>query len=491
MRWLDTMIAAINPQAALKRAQARYVLRAYEAAQTGRLRKKSRDRRTPSAVARSAADSLRMDARFLDENHDIAKGVLNTLVCNIVGRGIQIEPLVKKPDGSLHEQANQLLTELWRDWCYSPEVTDELHWSAVERLVCRTWLRDGEALVKQITGEMSSLDHISKVPFSIELIEGDYLPYGLGWPNEKAIDGIERDEWGRAKTYWLAKRNNTDMLPGMDFKGVDAKDILHLKNADRIRQSRGVSIFASVLTRLEDIKDFEESERIAAKIAASMAAAIKKGSPDTFVPPDNNEPRHLKMQPGMIFDDLYPGESIEMLDSNRPNPTVEIFRQGQLKAVAAGTSTGYSSISRSYDGTYSAQRQEMVETSVLYAALRDHFIERFSRPVWRRFVQSARVANLVKVNLVDWDTIENADFRGPGLPWIDPAREVKAELEAVKAGFKSRTQVIRERGVNPQDTLNQISNERGKDNDLNLIFSSDYANDIKQQASQPAGKAAN
>lgn len=483
MNWLDAIIGTFDPQAALKRAQARHVLRAYEAAQPGKLRKQARDKRTPSTIARSAADALRTQARHLDENHDIAKGVLNTLVCNIVGKGIQIEPLVKRSNGDLHAEVNQYLSDLWRDWCYSPEVTDELHWAAVERLVCRTWLRDGEVFIKQLFGERADLNHVSKVPFSIELIEADYVPFGIGRPDGNAIDGIERDDWGRAKAYWLAKRNNTDTLPGLNYGRVDAQDILHLKNTDRLRQGRGISIFASVLTRLEDIKDYEESERIAAKIAASLAAAIKKGAPDFYEPTASGEPRQLRMQPGMIFDDLLPGESIEMIDSNRPNTNLETFRQGQLKAVACGTGTGYSSISRSYDGSYSSQRQEMVETSVLYGSARDHFIERFSRPIWKRFVASARMAGLIKINGIDWDTIESADFRGPGLPWIDPAKEIKAELEAVKAGFKSKTQVIRERGVNPQDTRDQIASERQKDNTLNLVFSSDYAHELTKPSS--------
>ena len=465
------------------------MLRAYEAAQPGNLRKQSRDRRVASAVVRSAAMELRTQARFLDENHDIARGILNTQIGNIIGKGIQIEPLVKNTAGDLHVDVNKQLAELWRDWCYSPEVTDALSWSAVERLACRTWLRDGELFIKLFMGSRPDLNHVSTVPFSIELIESDYVPFGIGRPNLNATDGIERDGWGRAKTYWMAKSNNTDIMPGMDYIPVDASDIIHLKHVDRIRQNRGVSIFASVLTRIEDVKDYEESERIAAKIAASMAAAIKKGAPDFYTPETSGEPRSLRMQPGMIFDDLLPGESIEMLDHNRPNPNLETFRQGQLKAIAAGTATGYSSISRTYDASYAAQRQEMVETSVLYGALRDYFIERFNRPIWRHFVQSAKTALLIKGHNIDLSTLENADFRGPGLPWIDPMKEINAELAAVKGGFKSRTQVIRERGMNPQDVRGQIISERTQDEAEQLIFSSDYANDIKQQSSnnQTAG----
>lgn len=479
MNLFEAFIAKLAPQTAYKRAQARSLLRAYEAALPSQHRKIARDKRTPNAIVRQAHISLRSQARSLDENHDIAKGILNTLVANIIGKGIQIEPIVKDKDGKLNAKANQFISELWSDWCLSPEVSNELHWSAAERIACRTWLRDGEIFTKLIRGDLNTLNHISKVPFSIELIEADYVPFGLGFPSATAIDGIERDEWGRAKYFWLAKRHNADLIPAMqwDYVKTDAADIIHLKNADRIRQSRGVTILASVITRLADIKDYEESERVAAKIAASMAATIKKGAPDLYDHEKAPEPRSMNFQPGIIFDDLLPGESIEMIDSNRPNINLETFRQGQLRAVASGTSTGYSSISRSYDGTYSAQRQEMVETSVLYGALRNDFIEKFSRPIWRNFIRSALTANLIDTKGLDLTTLENADFRGPGLTWIDPLKEIKAQEAAVRAGFKTKTQIIRELGSNPQEVRNTFQTERELDNELKLLFSSDYAND--------------
>ena len=61
----------------------------------------------------------------------------------------------------------------------------------------------------------------------------------------------------------------------------------------------------------------------------------------------------MKFAPGMIFDDLSPGESVETIDSTRPNPGLEAFRQGQLRAVSAGLGTSYSTLARDYNGTYS------------------------------------------------------------------------------------------------------------------------------------------
>lgn len=52
--------------------------------------------------------------------------------------------------------------------------------------------------------------------------------------------------------------------------------------AKRLHQVWGLSVFASAMSRFEDVKDYEESERIAAKVAASMTFQIKKGGGEQY-----------------------------------------------------------------------------------------------------------------------------------------------------------------------------------------------------------------
>ena len=56
--------------------------------------------------------------------------------------------------------------------------------------------------------------------------------------------------------------------------------------------------------------------------------------------------RLMTMKPGMIFDNLLPGEDIDMIESNRPNTMLEQFRNSQLRAVAAGTCTSFRALQR-------------------------------------------------------------------------------------------------------------------------------------------------
>ncbi|TRS46601.1 phage portal protein, partial [Salmonella enterica subsp. enterica serovar Panama] len=77
------------------------------------------------------------------------------------------------------------------------------------------------------------------------------------------------------------------------------------------------SLLAPVIIRLMDLKEYEDSERIAARIAASLGMFIKKQDvgTDGYVAPEKR--KETQIQPGMLFDGLNPGEDIWMIKSDR------------------------------------------------------------------------------------------------------------------------------------------------------------------------------
>jgi lambda family phage portal protein len=467
VNWIDRLVSTISPERAVRRVLARRVLANYDAATPSRLRKFSRETRSGEALARMQSPSIRTQARDLDRNHDLARGALTVLVNNIVGpQGIAVEPQPRSVSGEILDSLAAQLLELWRDWSRFPEVTYAHSWAAVQRLMCRTWLRDGEAFCQLLEGMVPTLDHRTLVPLSIEMIEPDLVPTENELPLSDRQGGIVRNAWGQSVAYRVYKVHPGDTFVATgtrDLKSIPADRMLHLRRVDRIGQVRGVSELASVITRLEDLKDYEESERIAAKIAASMAAFIKKGTPDLYANPTdgNGEPemRDMRFRPGMVFDDLLPGEDIGTIDTNRPNTNLSQHRDGQLRAIAAGMGGSYSSISRNYNGTYSAQRQELVEMYAHYQACAELFTSQFVQPVWERFVQTAVAAGLVTVpGEIAPGTLDDALFLGQTMPWIDPEKEAKASQLLEANCYKSAPEIIRARGANPREVLAQQAN---------------------------------
>lgn len=485
MNLLDRAIATVAPTWAVKRIQARGMLAYHEAVKTTRLRRaRTKEARGDAIVGMSAA-KLRAYARDMERNHDISRGALNRLVQNIAGpRGITIEPQPRTKSGEIHEEFARQTLALWRDWGKRPEVTWQHDWPSAQRLLCRAWVRDGESLAQRLAGNVAGLDHGTEVPYSIEMMESDSMPLDYYDEARRITQGVERNAWGRPAAYWLYKIDPAKLFTLAtiaDLKRVPADRMIHVKLVDRILQARGLSMFAAVLTRLDDVKDYEDSERIAAKVAASMSAYIKKGMPENYAGQTNDdgtdaEPRNLKFRPGTIFDDLLPGEEIGLIDSKRPNTNLEPFRQGQLRAAAAGLDMSYSSLARHYDGNYSAQRQELIEQWGAYGVLQSEFGARVVLPVYEDFLGAAILSGRLKVPTdLDPASLDDAILVGPQMPWIDPVKEMQANKGLERAGYKSAQQIIRERGGNPHDVFEQIRTWRKKANDADLVFDSDPA----------------
>jgi lambda family phage portal protein len=395
--------------------------------------------------------------------------------------------MVKNRQGKLLDDVNDTITKLWNDWSKRPEVTWENDLAKCQRLACRGWFRDGETFVQKLGGNVTALDHGTAVPFSIEQLEADYCPVGLDDPAKGIRQGIQKNAWGKANVYYFYKQYPTEgalgsvingsFSPGFSVtldsvKGVLAENVAHLKHTDRIRQTRGTSVFASVFTRLDDLKEYEESERVAARIGAAFAFAITKGI-DSAPGTTSAEFREMDIVPGIIADSLQPGEKVESLENKRPDNKITDFRANQLKAVAGGTNSGYSSIAKDYDGSYSSQRQELVEQSRVTKLLRGEFISAWLQPIYADFINAAFAAGLIDLRSADPLTVHDAEHVGLGTAYIEPKREADAQERQVQAGFKSKTMVILENGDNPREVTRQIETEREADNEKGLVFSSD------------------
>ncbi|WP_457329718.1 phage portal protein [Rhizobacter sp. P5_C2] len=483
---IDRLVAWMDPQRGLTRLRSRTLLAHYEAAQPNPQRKFRRDGGSPNQLVEKGAVPLRNQMRYLDRNHDLVVGSLDVLVNNTVGaQGIGVEFQPRTLTGEIHTDYAKALSSAWRDWQRRPEVRWQHSYARCQRLLARTLYRDGEAFAQRVTGRVPGLDHGTAVPYSLELFEADMVPMDYTDESRGIKQGIQRNTWGRPTGYWLFKGHPSETISlRPDLKVIPAARMLHLAHLQRIGQLRGVTRYASVIGRIEDIKDYEESERIAAKVAAMLTGYVKRQAPDGGgyegpLKDDNGNDIHrqIALSPGTIIDTLAVGEEIGLIDSKRPNPNLITFRNGQLRAFAAGISASYSSVSRNYDGTYSSQRQELVEQWVHYACLTDDFVGMAVQPVVEDFIQAADYSNVVPCPQdVMPGTANDVLYVAPSMPWIDMAKEATAWLTLSQAGFISEVEVIRKAGRNPDTVLEQVAEWRRKVKEKDLRFSSDVTN---------------
>lgn len=460
--------AALGADRAIQSARAQMapvIARAHEVTRPSRNRKLARDWGSGNAIAGMDARQLRDQARHLERDLDLADNALNVLVQNTVGAGIDVLSAPRLPGQPINRDLALQLDDLWDAWWDAPEATRTHDYGMCQQLLARSWFRDGDAFYQDLIGAVPYYEHGTVVPYSFEMLEADLVPLDFNDPARNILQGVERNAWGRPIAFHVYKSHPGDpMGTRLETKRVSAEFMHCIALMKRLHQVRGLSVFASAMSRFEDVKDYEESERIAAKVAASMTFQIKKGSGEQYgadlggqaILQDGVPIRELRLAPGAIFDDLLPGESIESLGTDRPNPNAATWRKEQLRAAAGGIGVSYSSLSLDYNGTYSAQRQELVEKWGSYLMLAERFIALCVRPQRMRFVEACVLSGRVRLPR-GWTLRDLAasTYVRPVMPWIDPLKEAYARGEAEDRGWVSPQQNTLQYGNNPAEVLRQ------------------------------------
>ena len=440
--------------------------RAYDAVQNNQWRPVMSNQTSGDGAMHLAGARLRQIARQLDENHDLVVGVFDDILNNAIGTGLKVAPRVKDSQGVLLDDFNQAVVELWDDWADSPEVTASLGFEQLERLAVRSYLRDGEVFVLPVRD--ATFRYRTRVPLALQFLEADFLPFDYDDREANILHGVQADQWDAPAAYYFYRSHPGSPFSrwnqSMDIRRVPAEDVLHLKFSRRLHQRRGVPLIHAVINRLRDVKDYEESERIAAKVAADLTAFIQRNEASAMPTAANDaKNRPFQLSAGSIFS-LQPGETVGTVKSDRPNTGLQDFRNAMLRAVAAGTGTRFSSVSKDYNGTYSAQRQELVEGTIAYRQHTTHLCRRFYKPVYRAFLEQALISRQLQVpRTARRETLFRVDFRPPALPWIDPEKEAAAWQTLVENNLESRAEIIRQRGRDPAQVFAEMERESEMD----------------------------
>ena len=465
------------PRWALRRRQAESLERFYDAGTpSSQFKRVPGGNSSADAVVQQANISLRQIGRYLDENEPLAHGILDTLEKKVIGTGLELRPMVKSSTGKVQERLNKRITDLWWEFSQSPEVTRELTMDEVQRVSFRSMCRDGEMLAQHVVGDMK-IRPTSQVYYAVELLEADFLPfntYVTTGTRQEIISSVEKNQWGKPIAYHLYKTHPGSGAGGyltqqdQETKRVLAEDMVHLKYTTRIRQTRGVPILAPILRLMESIKDYKESETVAARVNAALTAFITK-STDFAGATGTDSTRAYEMNPGMIYTDLLPGEDVSMIKADRPNPELTNFLNILMRSASSGTHTSYSDISKDYSGTYSSQRQEMVSQKIDYDLLRGKFINDFMNPIYRKFLEVAQLQSLLKIpQSVDMKTLLSPEWSTPAQPWIDPKKEADAWIAMHDAGLMSKAEIVGSRGADLNKLYTELSMEKEMEDKLGL-----------------------
>lgn len=434
--------------------------------------------------------TLRARSRELARNDAHARRFLQMVETNVVGpQGIVLQnraveyrkdsktgKLIAAPD----RIANALIEKEWARWSQRGvcELTGKLSFAALQRLYIRTVARDGEVLIRRVSGK-----RFAPHSYALQFLDVDRLDdqYSDDLPDGRRIRmGVEIDSAGKPLAYHVLNRH-----PG-DFRGVlsgaaqreriPASEIIHDFIADRPEQIRGVPWMHAAMLRLKMLGAGEEAAVIAFRIGASKMGFYE--SPDGNPEPmgtdkdaatgevyDEAEPGHFGMLP--------PGYKFSNFDPKYPDQAYDPFVKACLRGVASGLGVSYNSLASDLEGVnYSSIRQGVLDERDSWMTIQAWMIDGLMTTAYGDWIERMLLSGATVLPHAKLDKFNAASWQPRRWQWVDPLKDVNANIEAINNGLKSRRQVIAEMGNDIEDVFADLAAEEELADELGITLGS-------------------
>lgn len=457
--------AAAPSHAPIRRARAEYEGASYSR-RTANWRRNGRDANAELNAATQIA--LRGIARDLTRNNPFAASAKKKWADYLIGPGIT---------GQVYRngKVDKDLTALFKRHCESVAV-DPLSKSNLYGLqyqAAGTIVESGGVIARRRWRRKS--DGLP-APFQVQLLEPDYINMQLSGPTitgGSRILGVELDAIGRLSGYWLYSGHPGAILPGgLDSKLVAASEVAYAFRPDRPEALHGATWFAPVIVRLKDFGDYEDAQLVRQKIASCYTvfrtgvADPDDGDTDSNGRPLDDNPLLGAVEPGII-EDLPEGADVKFAQP----PGVdgyEPYSRVSLGAIAVGVGLPYevltgdlskvSFISGRLGRLDLKQSVETVQWQII--------IPQLCEPVGRWFLEAAELTGA---------DITGCEVRWtpPRFPMASPETEVPADRDAVRGFQKTPSQVLRERGEDPDTFYAEYAADMARFDEFGLVVDCD------------------
>lgn len=472
----------------------------YEGASiTKRLRRWGLSSAGPNSTINDSLQHIKYRSRDLDRNNPNASGGIDSFVSTLIGRGLT--PRWNTGDPKLDAK----ILDLWK--LSVPEFDASvcgLGFYGLQTLMTTAMVMSGGVLA-QFKYYKTSSD--LAVPLKLHVIENDHLYdcYDQALPNGNTLRlGVELTPTGERAAYHVYPEHPGDnylykssILPIR----IPATDMIHLYVPRRPGQLRGMPWLAQVITGLHNIDEYDDAERIRKKIAAMYAGFITTASGDPGLSglpgletEYDDDDDLVGLEPGLM-QSLNPGESIEWSKPADVGDTFEPWMQHNLRQVSKALKITYEQLTGDLRNVnYSSIRAGLVETYRFCRALQAQIIvHKACRPVTTRWLDIAVASGRIFIPRYykNRKRIINNTWDPDGWDWVDPLKDLQSEILAIRAGIKSRSQSVGERGSNSAEVDSDIASDNARADKLKLILDSDPRQTTKQggprEKPQPTG----
>lgn len=435
------------------------------------------DSYSADGAVREGWDLLTRRIRDLQRNDPAMIALKRALVDHTIGTGIVTTANVLLA-GDLDDEFNSQSDDEFEWWTENEaDYAGKLGFGDLQRQVFGEVLEAGEGLLLRCTDP----DPSRSVPLCYQALEAEQLDESQDWPaapgRNKCVRGIEVDAAGREVAYWLFDAHPQDPYAPAAYRStrVPAERVIHVTAPGRPRQTRGISLHASLTTTARDLDNYLGNELTAASIGALFTLVHKTKYPtsgfgfvgdgtDASPTEDGYGNPKVKLGRGIVCQ-IPDGDTVEAFEPARPNRDARPFVDLMMLLLAMGGNVSPYRLTRDYRATtYVAARAARLDDAAAFAPLQAYVARQVCLKVRRAWTAQAVVYGLVTaVRPGDyrkarrrWDRLL---VQPPGVPQIDPEKETDADIAAIGAGFATLEGVCSRRGLNWRKVILQRKRE--------------------------------
>lgn len=477
---LDRAIAAIAPEAALRRLRARVALNGVTALAGGYFGPGGRRGRpglanwnpgAGDADADIAPDlvELRSLSRDLARKNPLAGGAISTVVTNVVGTGLSLQPAIDATFLGLSEDEaaawHANTQREWKQWAETTacDITRVQNFYGLQSLAFRSTLESGDIFA--LTPMMEN--PVSVYRLCIQLIEADRVcNEGRAADSANLVQGVELSPQGAPVRYHIANQHPGALTrrgtltwakrDALDQNG--RRNVLHLFDRRRPGQSRGVPYLAAVIEPLKQLGRFTDAELSAAVLSAAFAIFTKMDH-EAFTDLFSDEQRTNVINRGIGWNgevssagatldsagkvvNLLPGEDIVTPDLKRPNAQFDPFFLAIVRQIGVGLELPFEVLIKHFTASYSAARAALLDAWRFFRGRRDWLAGNFCQPIYELWLEEAVAMGRIAAPGFFADPAWRhawcgAVWTGDGPGSIDPLKEIDAAAKRIDRGIST------------------------------------------------------
>lgn len=467
--------------------------------------------------------TLRSRARALYMSAPLATSAVKSLRTYVVGEGLHLHVKIDHDDlGMTAEQAAAWGSNVEKEfelWAASPAAADvrgQHDFYELQQLAILSWKMSGDAFCLFRQGKPTMFNpyrlrlqllEADRVSTSGSLIGDSALNYATTDKGNRVYDGVEVDkETGAIVAYYISSEYPSEMTK-IEWERIEKygsvtgmPNILHLMDAERPEQLRGVPFITPVMESIMQLSRYLQAESMAALLETCFGGYIETQVTDapivgnTGVAEGTEEDEATEMErdldalapePGGGIYQLLPGEKITFNDPKRPGTQFDPFTSCLAKYIGAALEIPADVLLKSYNSSYSASRAAMQDFWKMVRMTRDWFASDFCGQVYAEWLTEAVASGRVKAPGFFADPRKRKawlghEWTGSAMPHLDPVKEAQAMREMTDKGWLTHKQATTQlNGGDWEKNIAELQKEAEKLAVVNGLLNA--AAQIKQQ----------